>query len=95
MTEPLLLLSNAAMGGVRSTAGLLLVFRLLSDRTPGRIRVAAASLGGIAISLLLSAAGASGFYYLLLETIWLALCAVCFQGTDSRSEEHTSELQSH
>lgn len=84
MTEPLLLLSNAAMGGVRSTAGLLLVFRLLSDRTPGRIRVAAASLGGIAISLLLSAAGASGFYYLLLETIWLALCAVCFQGTDSR-----------
>ena len=84
MTEPLLLLSNAAMGGVRSTAGLLLVFRLLSDRTPGRIRVAAASLGGIAISLLLSAAGASGFYYLLLETIWLALCVVCFQGTDSR-----------
>ena len=84
MTGTLFFLSNAAAGGVRAAAGLFLVFRLLADRKPGRGRVTAAFAGGAMISLLLSAPGAPEFYYLLLETVWLALCASRFQGTEAR-----------
>ena len=84
MTDGLILFSNIAAGSVRTIIGLLLIYRLLAAKKPGRSSVILAVAGIAAISVILSVTGLSDFYRMVLEIIWVAGCAGHFQNADIR-----------
>lgn len=94
MTEPIILLSGIAAGGVRTVFYLLLVRRLLTDSKRSvekppvgkRMKTAAAAAlaGSVVCSSLSFLSGWPDFYRMALETIWLAVCAGRFWGADAR-----------
>ncbi len=84
MTGLFILFSNIATGSIRAFLCLFLIFWLLSTKKPDKNRVTAVLAGIVAISVLCFAAGWSGFCCIVLETIWIAVCASYFQGMDTR-----------
>ena len=84
MTNPLILCSTVAAGGVRAVVCLFLISRLLQAKRPKKKGIMAAFFGFAVLSVLLSATGLSDFYRMVLETVLLAACARRFQEADSR-----------
>lgn len=84
MMEWLILISNIITGSIRIMVCLFLVFRLLSAERPKKNSIIAALAGVLVISVALSAMGLSDFYRMVLETIWIAVCASSFQNADTR-----------
>lgn len=84
MTDWLILFSNIAAGGVRAVVYLLLVFRLLSARKPGRNGVIAVLAGVTVISVVFSITELPDIYRMILETVWIVVCARHFQNADTR-----------
>ncbi len=84
MTEALILCSNIAAGCVRVVLCQFLIFRLLSEKRPGKRRVMAALAGCVVFSAALSAAGAPELYRMMTEIAWIVVCASGFQGADTR-----------
>lgn len=84
MTDWLILFSNIAAGGVRAVVYLLLVFRLLSVRKPGRNGVIAVLAGITVISVVFSITELPDIYRMILETVWIVVCARHFQNADTR-----------
>lgn len=84
MTDWLILFSNIAAGGVRAVVYLFLVFRLLSVRKPGRNGVIAVLAGITVISVVFSITELPDIYRMILETVWIVVCARHFQNADTR-----------
>lgn len=84
MTDWLILFSNIAAGGIRAIVYLFLVFRLLSVRKPGRNGVMAVLAGIAVISALFSIIELPDIDRMILETIWIVVCARHFQNADTR-----------
>lgn len=84
MTDPFILFSNIAAGGVRIFVCQFLIFRLLSAKKPNQKQIAAAFAGMGVITVILFVLGLSDFYRIILEVIWIAVCAACFQGAAAR-----------
>lgn len=84
MTDWLILFSNIAAGGVRAIVYLFLVFRLLSVRKPGRNGVIAVLAGITVISVVFSITELPDIYRMILETVWIVVCARHFQNADTR-----------
>lgn len=84
MTDWLILLSNFIAGSVRAIVCLLLIFRLLSAKKPEMKSIAMVLAGVAVISIALNVTGLSDFYRMILETVLIAVCARCFQETDTR-----------
>lgn len=84
MTDWLILFSNIAAGSVRAVVYLLLVFRLLSVRKPGRNGVIAVLAGITVISVVFSITELPDIYRMILETVWIVVCARHFQNADTR-----------
>ena len=84
MTNWLILFSNIAAGIVRTIIGLFLIYRLLTAKKPGKNNVIIAAAGIVVISVILSVTGLSDFYRMVLEIVWLAVCAGYFQSADTR-----------
>lgn len=84
MTDWLIFFSNIAAGSVRIITGLFLVYRLLAAKKPGKNSVITAVAGMVAISAILSITGLSDFSRMVSETVWIAVCAGCFQNADTR-----------
>lgn len=80
----LILLSGIITGSLRIILCLLLISRLLSAEKPGKICIAMGLAGAFVISIFLFLTGLSDFYKIILETVWITFCAVCFQKTDRR-----------
>lgn len=84
MMEWLILISNIITGSIRIIVCLFLVFRLLSAEKPRKNGIIATLVGVLVISVVLSAMGLSDFYRMILETLWIAVCASRFQNADTR-----------
>ena len=84
MTNPLILCSTVAAGGVRVVVCLFLISRLLQAKRPKKKGIMAAFFGFAVLSVLLSVTGLSDFYRMVLETVLLAACTSRFQEADSR-----------
>lgn len=84
MTSWLIIFSNIAAACVRTIAGMFLIHRLLAARKPGRNRIIIAASGIVVISALLSIAGLPDYYRMVLEILWIAVCANHFQGASAR-----------
>lgn len=84
MTDWLILFSNIAAGSVRTIIGLLLIYRLLTAKRPGKNSVIIAAAGIVVISVILSITGLSDFYRVVFEIVWIAVCASYFQNADTR-----------
>ncbi len=84
MTDWLILFSNIAAGSVRTIIGLLLIFRLLASKKPGRNSVITAVAGIVVISAILSVTGLPDFYRMVSEIVWIVVCAGYLQNTDTR-----------
>lgn len=84
MTDPFILFLNIAAGGVRIFVCQFLIFRLLSAKKPNQKQIAAAFAGMGVITVILFVLGLSDFYRIILEVIWIAVCADRFQGAAAR-----------
>ena len=84
MTDPFILFSNIAAGGVRIFVCQFLIFRLLSAKKPNQKQIAAAFAGMGVITVILFVLGLSDFYRIILEVVWIAVCAARFQGAAAR-----------
>ena len=84
MTEWLILFSNIAAGSARVMIGLFLIYRLLAAKRPNKGSVIRAAVGVAVISVVLSVTGLSGFWRMVSEIIWIAVCAGYFQNEDTR-----------
>lgn len=84
MIDWLILCSNFMAGSVRIIVCLFLIFRLLSVKKPEKRGIAVGLIGTAAISILLSAAGWSDFYRMILETVVITVCAHFFQEAEIR-----------
>ena len=82
--ERLILISNIITGSIRTIICLFLIFRLLSTEKPKKTSITAALSGILIISIILSALSLSDFYRMILETLWIAVCACRFQSADAR-----------
>ena len=84
MTDWLILFSNIAAGSVRTSIGLFLIYRLLAAKKPGRNSIIIAAAGIVVISAILPIIGLSDFYRMVLEILWISVCASHFQKADTR-----------
>lgn len=84
MTGWLIFFSNIMAASVRTIAGMFLIYRLLAARKPGRNRIITAASGTVVISALLSITGLPDYYRMVLEILWIAVCASHFQGASAR-----------
>lgn len=84
MMNYFLFLSDIAAAGVRTMVCLFLISRLLSVKKPDKKGAAAALAGTAVIVGMIRMADASDFYRMILETAFIAGCAVCFQGAKIR-----------
>lgn len=84
MTNPFILFSDIAAGGIRIFVCQFLIFRLLSAKKPDKNQIKVIFAGIAVITVILSAFGLSDFYRMILETVWIAVCAGRFQGADTR-----------
>ena len=84
MMERLLLLSGIAAGCVRGILCLFLISRLLAAKKPGRTSIGVILFGVTVGIVVCNMAGLPDFYGMVWETVLITLCAVCFQGADTR-----------
>ncbi len=76
--------SDIACGCVRVIVCLFLLERLITAQRPQRRCIAAGAAGAAAITVLLSLAGASDLFRIVLEVFWTAWCANRLQRADMR-----------
>lgn len=76
--------SNIAAGSIRTMIGLFLIYRLLATKKPGRKCIIIAIAGMAAVSGILHVTGLSDFYRMVLEILWITVCAGHFQKADTR-----------
>ena len=84
MTDILLPLSGILTGAVRVLLGLILIYRLLSAKRPGRQTIAAGLAGAVILTILLSLLHVPDFYRMALEAALIAACAHWMQGAELR-----------
>ncbi|MDE5697760.1 MAG: GHKL domain-containing protein [Lachnospiraceae bacterium] len=84
MIEVLKMLCGVVCGSVRVVVCLFLLTRLLSAQKPQKKSIAAGAAGAAVIAVLMSFAGLSGFYRIVLEVLWIAFCANRLQQADLR-----------
>ena len=80
----LVLFSNILTGGLRVAAGLCLLSRLLAAEKPGKKPIAAGIAGALAIAAFLFRTNLPDFYRMVLEAVWIAVCAGRWQKADIR-----------
>lgn len=84
MTEWFILFSNVMACGVRSVVCLLLISRLLSAKRPAKKSMAVVLAGAAVVSVFIPMTGMTDLYRMILETLLIVACAVCFQEADIR-----------
>ncbi len=84
MMDDLIFFSGVIACSIRSMICLFLIGRLLLAKKPDKKCMAAVLTGAAAISIILSIAGLSDFYRMILETFLIAGCACYIQKADAR-----------
>lgn len=84
MTGWLVLLTSIVTGALRVVICLFLISRLLSTGKPGGKSIAAGMGGASVIAVFLLFTDFPDFYRMVLEAVWIAVCAIRFQRANTR-----------